>query len=170
MQYLTKLTLTVLVFAFFFSCSEGYASEITSGSLSVTGLNAGAVFSLTGQSLIVNGSSGDPGSIGAASCFPCTAGSNVSLNGLFSGGSALGSGPATINGTNYSRLYYVGGLSFNAGSIIIPANDSSLVSITAPFIFNGSLSGFTQIPFTPGTPVFTTTCTFPSRKSIQMGA
>ncbi len=140
--------------------TEGRADAlaITNGSLSVTGLSGGPVFSFGGEGLSVRGG-GEEGNVGAWRCSPCKAGDQISLNSIFAGEATLGSGPATVGGLDYARLYYAGQLSFQ-GTLVIPSIDSSSFSITAPFTLSGNLIGCDQNPFTsncPPGPIFSTT-------------
>jgi len=154
MRYLVRLVPALVIFACIFSFEvRADTISVTYGSLSATG--SSTVFSFAGQSLAVSGV-GDEGGVLATSCSPCRAGDTVSLNSNFYGGSTLGSGPATVNGTHYDRLYYESGALLFVGSIIVPPTDSSLINVTAPFSFSGYLSGWLNRN-DPGTAVFSST-------------
>jgi hypothetical protein len=74
-------------------------------------------------------------------CLPCRAGETVSIDGRLTDGGNLGFGPATVNGVNYERVYfYSANLIFDAPLIVIPFDDSPVVSITVPFTMTGSLA------------------------------
>ena len=131
---------------------------ITSGSLSVIGLQGGPVFVLVGNGLSVRGGR-DPGNVSAWSCLECGAGTQVSLESLFAGESSLGQGPAVIEGILHSKLFYAGRLHFT-GSATISREDavsvSAAMNVTASFEFEGELKGFLKDPAAgdPGEPVF----------------
>jgi hypothetical protein len=164
-RHLARLLPALLVFACFFSTEvRADTISVTYGSLSATRSNT--MFSFAGQSLAVSGR-GDEGGVLATFCSPCKAGDTVSLNGNFYGGSTLGSGPATVNGTHYDRLYYESGELRFVGSIIVPPTDSSLINITAPFSFSGYLSGWLN-PNDPGTAVFSSTLTGQGIATLQL--
>lgn len=144
----------LLLFTLLFFSSEARADNvvITSGSLTVSGPSAGPLFSLAGRGLAVSGGGVDSGNSPLnGTCIQCPAGAQFSnINAFFAGESTLGSGPATVNGVSYSRLFYSGSLSFFGGPFIVPSDSSSLVTITEPFTFSGNLSGCLQNPFING--------------------
>ncbi len=83
---------------------------------------------------------GHPGGI-LPICGPCRAGETVSISGQLSDGGNLGFGPATVNGVNYDRVYfYSANLIFNAPPIVIPFDNSPIVSVTVPFTMTGGIS------------------------------
>lgn len=131
---------------------------VTSGSLSVTGINGGPHFSLFGDNFSVTGG-GEQGSEQAQQCFPCLNGSQIGVNAFFAGGSTLGGGAVTINGMTFTNLVYAGTFVFSSGTVTIPAATTN-ISLTIPFTFAGDLRG---CPFqggppdcSPGDAVFTT--------------
>jgi hypothetical protein len=131
--------------------------EITSGSLSVTGITGGPHFSLVGENFQVTGG-GEPGSTQAAQCFPCLSGNVIGLNGFYAGPATLGfgGGTLTIGGMTLTNQILAGSLVFTS-SALIPAGTTN-ISITAPFTFTGNLQAceFHGGPpdCAPGDPVF----------------
>ena len=63
------------------------------------------------------------------------AGDSVNFNALFAGESTLGSGPATVGGVSYSKVYYAGMLAFEAGARTFPSA-SSMVELVSPFVLS----------------------------------
>ena len=127
---------------------------ITGGSLSAS--QSGAVFTFIGQGFTVNSAS--EFGISDVSCHECSAGSLVSFKYVFAGPN-FRSGAATINGVDYTRLFYTGSISLG-GSFVLPASGTSF-TITVPFEFNGTMTGYLNNPFIgdPGSPVFSTQLT-----------
>jgi hypothetical protein len=162
----------LLLLAFIFLPSEVHADAvvINGGSLNVPGPESGQFFSFSGRGFTVNGA-GEPGYVSTASCRPCTAGSVLSLFSSFTGESSLGSGPAMVNGISYSRLYYTGFINFG-GSVTVPSDDLSLITITAPFTFNGFMNGYLQNPFIgdPGPAIFSTMLSGQGIATLQLSS
>lgn len=147
MQISTKLLPSLLLLIIFLLPAEARADNviITSGSVTLT--NAGiphGPFSFAGQGFAVSGVASEGRVEPASACFPCRAGSTLNLFSYFAGGQSLHSGPATINGVDYVRLFYEGQLRFEGGPVVVPFDDSSLITITAPFTFSGSMLGCSQ--------------------------
>ena len=70
---------------------------------------------------------------------PCPAGMTTNLSGTVSVAGAMGS--ATINGTHYPVIRATGGeFSFSSNGIVIPEPTSSVLSLSSPFTFGGSLA------------------------------
>ena len=134
---------------------------ITNGYLSVPSQFRNPTFSFgnTAQGFAVSNvgyAGGDGGGFGPL-CAPCKAGETVSIDGRFADGGNLGFGPATVNGVNYDRVYFYSiNLVFDAPPIIIPVDNSPLVSITVPFTMIGSIS-LSTAPERMEPPFFTTT-------------
>lgn len=132
---------------------------ITDGYLTIQRIGSGPTFSFgsPAQGFSVSNvgyTQGDGGGFGPV-CSPCVAGQTININGHFVGGSTLGYGPATVNGVNYERVYFQpASLNFSAPPIIVPLDNSPLVTINVPFNMNGSLS-LTLDPNQP--PAFFTT-------------
>jgi hypothetical protein len=119
-------------------------------------------FTLTGEGFEVVGGR-EPGGVGpAGSCFPCVAGDPVNFDSRFSGGFTLGSGPATVDGVSYAKLWYTGVLAFDGETMAFPGGSSS-VDLISPFSLvsegvlgeRSFLQGFLTNPFSnPGPAVF----------------
>lgn len=126
---------------------------ITGGALtSLPVLFGSTSFTLTGDGFSFVGGD-EQGAAGPNStCRPCVAGDIVNFNGLFSGEYTLGSGPATVNGVSYSKVYYGGTLAFQAGSITFPGGSSEIIELVSPFVLawdppiQVSLQGFSTFP------------------------
>ena len=163
MRTLASRSLVVPVFflLFFVLPASVRADEIiiTDGYLTIQRLGSGPTFSFGNPSQGFNVSNvgytqGDGGGFGPV-CSPCVAGQSISINGHFAGGSTLGYGPATVNGVSYERVYFQpASLNFNAPTIIVPLDNSPLVTINVPFTLTGSI-GLTLNPDQP--PAFFTT-------------
>jgi hypothetical protein len=99
------------------------------------------------------------GYFGNTPCEPCQAGNVINLNDGFAGEDSFHSGPATVNGTNYSLLYYTGAITLRTDSLVIPSDTSSLITITVPFTISGSLNGYLLNPAVgdPGPAIFSMT-------------
>jgi PEP-CTERM motif len=115
---------------------------ITGGALTTAGIFGPTTFILTGENFAAAGV-GQPGFAAPTLCFPCVAGDLVSLDGNFAGESTLGSGPAIVNGVAYSKVFYAGGLQFEAETVQFPAG-SSTVTLMSPFVLSTDsfLEGF----------------------------
>jgi hypothetical protein len=159
------LFFSVLVFA---PQARADAVVITSGSLFAT--HSSSHFSFAGQGLSVSSTGGDSGSI-SGRCGLCFAGDVLSLEGTFSGESTLNSGSATVGGVFYPQLYYTGTLNF-AGSLILPPDSPSLVTLTAPFTFTGTLHGFLENPVIgpTGSPVLSSTLSGQGVVTVEMSS
>lgn len=173
MRHFARLFPALLVFAFplFPFAPQARADNfiITSGSFSATP-GAGSVntaFNFRGQGFAAGGGQYD-GHVPAALCAPCQAGNAVSLNSLFNA-SDLGFGAVTINGANYARLYFGGGaFNFSAATIVLPSINSSLLTITTPFDFTGTLNGYNNsLVGNPGAAVFSATLSGQGMATLQ---
>ena len=154
MRNLARLLPALLLFAFLLLPSETRADPviITSGSLTADNTSTLGSYSFNGLNFSVSGRGGDFGGVDAASsCSPCRTGNIVSLDSIFAGSSTLGSGPATINGVFYDRLFYEGVLTFEGGTVTIPSDDSGL-PLMASFTFSSTLRGCTQRTEAAGCP------------------
>lgn len=111
---------------------------ITGGSLSV---NSSAVpsYTLTGLNFSVSSAFGDSGNSPATGCIPCVSGVPVSTSSFFVG-SSLGSGPATVNGTNFGNVFFFGEFNLGGQSVVLPIGTAD-VSFTVPFNFVGNIRG-----------------------------
>lgn len=108
---------------------------VTSGSLTVPGQLRTAQYSFTGPNFSVTSIGGDSGN--TPSCFPCSSGDLISVNSLFAG-TSLGQGSLTFNGTTFSNVFFGGVFEFTGSPVLVPVATTD-VTITAPFLFSGSL-------------------------------
>jgi hypothetical protein len=148
---------TLLLFATFTpSTAHADTIVITSGSLTVAGINQGASYSFAGQNFAMGGGGGDHGSVGPLQCFPCASGTSINVN-TFLVGDSLGLGTVMINGTTYNNLFIAGTFSFSGPSVTVP-NVMSAITLTSPFSFSGLINGcqVSQLICTSSDVVFTT--------------
>jgi hypothetical protein len=137
-----KLTRTLpLLFLFLCPLLAGEARAdpivITSGSATISN-HEGGRFTLVGGGLVASiGMNYGPGE-----CTPCRGGEVVDLT-TYNSGLDLRSGPATIDGVTYNNIVYQGFLRFEA-YVISPNDSASLITLTTPFQFTGSLLGCTE--------------------------
>ena len=87
------------------------------------------------------------------SCTPCTPGTPINLSSTVAV-NGWQAGRATIDGQTYQSVFFSGSLNFQAGSVIAPGGDASVL-LFSPFTFTGSLAGFADASLT-GTPLFST--------------
>lgn len=111
---------------------------ITSGSLSVNS-SAVATYTLNGQNFSVTSIGGDSGNSGPAGCLPCGSNNPVST-GTFLVGTSLGQGSATINGTTFNPVEFLGSFSLGGAPVMLPVGTTD-VSFTIPFNFVGDIRG-----------------------------
>ncbi len=105
---------------------------ISGGALTSVGAQGNISFTLTGDGFSVTGGR-EPGNTGPlASCSPCVAGDPIDFDSRFVGEFTLGSGPATVDGVSYARLWYAGVLAFDGETMAFPGGSSS-VDLTSPF-------------------------------------
>ena len=94
----------------------------------------------------------------AFDCWPCTAGTTVHLGGSFQGPRARGS--AVVDGSVYPEIFFDGMTgTFTSPSFVVTGD--SAFTVTQPFTFTGSVSGYLIDPFVSGftEPAFTRTLT-----------
>lgn len=105
-----------------------------------------------------------------ASCPPGTA---ISLGGVFGGEAedfALGVGSAGVGGTSYGLdvpIEFRGTLVFDAPTVVVPSTPDGLASLTAPFLFHGSLAGFAEGSVEP---LFDVQLTGRGRAGLELGS
>ncbi|HEX8775080.1 MAG TPA: PEP-CTERM sorting domain-containing protein [Pyrinomonadaceae bacterium] len=140
MKFSTRALTALLFFICLLFAQDAQADPITiiGGSASVDSV-AGGPFTLIGNGIVLRGGTTQ----GTGSCGVCRAGETVSIGSFNAGVFGIAGGPAIINGVSYDRLFYTGSLSYE-GSIVIPNDTSRLISMTAPFTFNGRLIGCTS--------------------------
>jgi PEP-CTERM motif len=141
--YLKKLIPALFLLTFSILPSEARADNvvINSGSATFQGFNGATTFAFAGQGLAVSGSA--EGFPHASSCFPCGPGDSLPLSAIVGFGSN-GSGSATVNGVFYQNLFFDGHFTFGAANVLLPFDESPLVTITAPFTFDSLIQGCAQ--------------------------
>jgi hypothetical protein len=108
---------------------------------------AGETFSVGGGGIFRIDSALDCG-------FPCLPGMAIDLSSVLGGGEPvdnLGVGGATIGGATFENIALGGTLFFDAPAAVLPeppSGDQPLV-LAAPFVFHGSVAGFTRETFEP---------------------
>ena len=138
---MSKVVIGLFAFLMFAVTPSVYADPavITSGSASINS-SARLSYNIAGLnfSIATNGS-GDTGNAPSATCSPCTSGMNVFAGGFFVG-TSLGSGNATINGTTFNNIGFLG--TFNIGSALstLPVGTSD-VTFVVPFTWTGNIIG-----------------------------
>lgn len=110
---------------------------ITSGSLTVVGIFGSASYSLTGQNFSVTATGGDPGN--TPNCLPCPSATSINIS-SFLAGSSLGQGTATLNGTSFTNVFFLGVFNLSAANVVLPASTTDII-VTAPFSFGGFIRG-----------------------------
>ena len=115
---------------------------ITSGNFTVAGIAGGPTFTLTGDNFSVTSTGGEPGNLTPqVLCFPCPAGTLISMDGVFVGQS-LGQGTATINGTVFSNVDFAGTFVFDTQQFIFsPFPGPTDHVLQTAFTFTGQLQG-----------------------------
>jgi len=120
-------------------CPRAHADPltVTSGTITIGGVFDAAAFTLTGDDFLLSGSVEQ--FIGSLSCFPCSAGSNITLHGPLSD-TTFGGEPGKFNGVNYPALFFTGLMTVDSpsfpGAMLL---DST--TVTLPFSFTAVLSG-----------------------------
>ena len=135
-----KIVLCLCAFVLLVVTPSVYADPIviTSGSLSVNG-SAVATYTINGQNFSATSVFGDSGNSGPVGCVPCASGNLVSTSSFFVG-TSLGSGSATINGTTFNPVEFLGEFSLAGTPVLLPVGTSN-VSFTVPFNFTGNIRG-----------------------------
>lgn len=111
---------------------------ITSGSASFP-TSSGGFFSFSGGNTTLNGGI----DFAPMACSPCTAGQAVNLSLYRVGGDIRGTS-GIIDGVTYDRFYNESWLRFETGTFFVPDDASSIITLTVPFTFSGSMLGCTQ--------------------------
>jgi hypothetical protein len=95
-------------------------------------------------------------SVLSLSCTPCATGTTVSLAGSFAGSRAAGS--AVVDGVSYSEIF-LDGMTGTFSSPSFQISGTQNVTISRPFTFSGTVSGYLLNPFIHGLtePAFTKT-------------
>lgn len=76
-------------------------------------------------------------------CSPCTAGQAVNLSLYRVGGDIRGTS-GVIDGVTYNGFYNESWLRFETSTFFVPDDASSIVTLTVPFTFTGSMLGCTE--------------------------
>jgi hypothetical protein len=136
---MSKVAIGLCAFVMLVITPSVYADPlvITSGSLSVTN-TVRANYNLVGQNFSFTGGNGDEGSSPAASCHPCGSDNLLNLSSFFVG-TSLGSGSATLNGTTFNNVNFLGQFTLSAASVAL--SGTSDITITVPFTFGGEIRG-----------------------------
>ena len=156
-KIITGLCALLFFVALTASTAQADPIVVNSGSLTVQSVFSGPAYGFAGNNFTATASGGDPGNPGpASSCFPCTTGQSISGSSLFVG-TSLGIGTVTINGSNFN-VFINGQFQFSASSLIVPvtAPDISIVTLTTPFSFAGTMIGCVETQLLCQTQVFTT--------------
>lgn len=136
-RFLSAVCTLLLAAAFTPSTTRADTVVITSGTLTVTGLQGGPVFTLFGNNFFASGGGGEPGASGPQiTCATCTSGSFVTVFGNFAG-SSLGGGTIIFNGVNHGGGF-AGAFMLTGPPTAIPFSLAS-ISVTSPFVFSGRL-------------------------------
>lgn len=125
---------------------------ITGGSLSVVGIFGSPTYSISGQNFSATSVGGDPGN--TPNCAPCVSNTPINIS-SFLVGSSLGHGTATIDGTTFDPVFFLGQFTFSAANIILPPGMTDL-TVIAPFSFSGNIEGCLPNSLVCTTEVFAT--------------
>lgn len=126
---------------------------ITGGQLFVVGISGSPGYIINGLNFSVTASGGDAGN--TPNCLPCPSGTPISIS-SFLVGTSLGSGSATINGTTFNNIGFLGEFSFAVENIVLPS-DTFDHQIEVPFVFTGNIRGCSPSSLICTTEVFSTT-------------
>lgn len=111
---------------------------ITSGTASIS-QTARISYNLIGTNFTFTGGNGDEGNSSVTGCHPCGGTLNpVTLGGFFVG-TSLGTGSATLNGTTFNNLEFLG--TFNIGGGLVFLSGTQDITVTQPFGFSGEIRG-----------------------------
>lgn len=153
-----RLAIGLCALVMFFITPSVHADPviIEGGQVFITGLNASPNYVITGLNFSVTASGGDPGN--TPNCNPCVSGTPISIS-SFLVGTSLGSGSATINGTTFNNIGFLGEFNFAVQNIILPVlPDNSIgVQVEVPFIFTGNIRGCSPSALICTTEVFSVT-------------
>ena len=73
--------------------------------------------------------------------FNCTTGDLIDMSIHTPGEVTMGAGTATINGTTFTNVSFLGDFTFAATPSLFPASSESVVFFHQPFVFDGTLRG-----------------------------
>jgi hypothetical protein len=150
---MSRVVVGLCAFLLFVITPSVYADPlvITSGTASISG-TARISYNLIGQNFSFTGANGDEGNAPATNCHPCSSLNPIGLGGFFVG-TSLGSGSATLNGSTFNNIDFLG--TFNIGGGPVFLSGTSDVTVIVPFSFSGDIMGCTDSVFC-GVPLFTT--------------
>ena len=121
----SALCTLLLIVAFTPSTTHGDPIFLTGGTLTVTGLDGGPTYSISGNNFASGGSSGEKGAVALQTgCAPCSVGQVINVGATFAG-SGLGANHA-------------GEFTFTGPPITVPFSLTNL-TLTSPFEFSGRL-------------------------------
>jgi len=138
---MSKVVVSLCAFVLLVFAPSVYADPliITSGSASINN-SARLAYNIAGQNFtIATIGNGETGNAPSATCSPCVSGMPVSAGGFFTGNS-LGSGNATINGSTFNNIGFLGTFNIGSAPIILPVGTSDLVFVV-PFQLTGDITG-----------------------------
>lgn len=151
-----------LVFAHCLGNTEKAKGQTPYDSLTFNGNNiiltaGGGQFTFSNQNTSVSGFLRD-GIFGPGNCM-CFAGTTLNLRSVFMGNlSIIGGNPGLVSGNLYERIYFSGGLEFEASAYVLPFRyNRSRFTLVFPAKLKGTLTAHTENPHTsPAPPIFTT--------------
>ena len=160
---LARFSMLAFLLAFSSSLTRADPIIITSGSVSVSGAFIGApIYNFSGTNFLVTALGSDHGLIGPA-CIECVSGDVISTNSIFGDGR----GTVTINGTTFNDIFILAQLTFTGPDIIIPATNSTNLTLTAPFTLSGFMAGCLEPLLFCQTVVFSTQVSGSGLATIQ---
>jgi hypothetical protein len=136
---MSKVVIGLCAFVMLMCAPSVYADPlvITSGTLTVNG-SAVPTYNLVGTNFSFTGGGGDTGNSPATGCHPCSSIIGVNLSSFFVG-TSLGGGSATLNGTAFNPVDFLGTFNLGAGSVLL--SGTSDITVTIPFAFAGDIQG-----------------------------
>jgi hypothetical protein len=136
-------------------------------------------FELRGRGLHLTGLFVRPVNSPQEICFRgCAPGTRVDMNAVLGGPAAASLGlsfTTIVNGVNHKSaersIWLTGDMQFRAASVTVPGLSDELLTLSAPFRFNGHISGF-HPGVSPGstTPLFRTDFVGQGTATLRMGA
>jgi len=111
---------------------------ITSGTASIS-QTARLSYNLIGTNFTFTGSDGDEGNSSVTGCHPCGGPLNPVPIGGFFVGTSLGRGSATLIGTTFNNLEFLGTFNLGGGTVFLAGTQD--ITVTQPFAFSGDIRG-----------------------------
>lgn len=141
MSRMPKIVIGLCAFVMFIITPSVQADPIaiTSGQIFVGLSGSPTNYTLSGLNFSVNATGAAPGS--NPSCSPCASGTPVSISNVI--GTNLGTGSATINGTTFNNIFFVGQFTLTATDVVLPVlpDNGIAVQIEPPVFFTGTIRG-----------------------------